>query len=94
MNSGVRRALLSAADRLAAADAAPTLRELARAAGVADWQARWAVHDLRRAGKLHIVRTRRVAYRNRPVAEYEPVSRTRAAAPCPLRACMHAWAAA
>lgn len=68
----VRRAVLQAAAELTTPAHAPTLRELAAHAGVAAHSARWAVADLRRAGALRIVRTRRVAYRNRPVAEYAP----------------------
>lgn len=72
----VRRALLQAALDLNMGDRAATLRELARAACVGQSAARIAVKNMRRDGVLSLVRTRSVAYRNRPVAEYAPL--------CPL----------
>lgn len=69
----VRRALLHAAIELNMGDRAATLRELARAACVGHSAARIAVVNMRRAGVLSVVRTRSVAYRNRPVAEYAPL---------------------
>lgn len=68
----VRRALLQAAIALNMGDKAPTLRELARTACVGQSAARVAVSNMRRAGSLVIVRTRRESYRARPVAEYAP----------------------
>ena len=68
----VRRALLQAAVALNMGDKAPTLRELARKACVGQSAARVAVSNMRRSGALVIVRTRREAYRARPVAEYAP----------------------
>ena len=68
----VRRALLQAAVALSMGDKAPTLRELARTACVGQSAARVAVSNMRRSGSLVIVRTRREAYRARPVAEYAP----------------------
>lgn len=68
----VRRALLQAAVALNMGDKAPTLRELARKACVGQKAARVAVSNMRRSGSLVIVRTRREAYRTRPVAEYAP----------------------
>ena len=70
----VRRALLQAAVALHMGDKAPTLRELARAACVGQTAARVAVSNMRRAGSLVIVRTRRESYRARPVAEYAPAA--------------------
>lgn len=72
----VRRALLLAAIDLNMGDRAATLRELSRAACVGQSAARIAVKNMRRDGVLSLVRTRSVAYRNRPVAEYAPL--------CPL----------
>ena len=72
----VRRALLQAALDLNMGDRAATLRELARAACVGQSAARIAVKNMRRDGVLSLVRTRSVAYRNRPVGEYAPL--------CPL----------
>jgi hypothetical protein len=69
----VRRALLQAALELNMGDRAATLRELARAACVGQSAARVAVSNMNRAGVLSVVRSRSVAYRNRPVAEYAPL---------------------
>lgn len=74
----VRRALLQAALDLNMGDRSATLRELARAACVGQSAARIAVKNMRRDGVLSLMRTRSVAYRNRPVAEYAPL--------CPLPA--------
>ena len=48
----------------------PTLLELAKESQVGFMAARRTVDNMRRAGVLVVVRTRRVEYRNRPVAEY------------------------
>lgn len=69
----VRRALLQAALDLNMGDRAATLRELARAACVGQSAARIAVKNMRRDGVLSLVRSRSVAYRNRPVGEYAPL---------------------
>jgi hypothetical protein len=68
----VRKALLTAAQVLATADKAPTLQELAQHACVGKGAARRTLDNLKRCGALAIARQRRVAYRNRPVAEYAP----------------------
>jgi hypothetical protein len=72
-------AILSAAERLArevdGQRHGPTLQELARAAQVATRDAMNTVKNLTRSGKLEPVAERRVAYRNRPVAEYAPRQR-------------------
>ena len=68
----VRKALLTAAETLAVEDKAPTLHELAQHACVGLKAARMTVQNLTRCGALVIARPRRVAYRNRPVAEYAP----------------------
>lgn len=70
----VSLALLAAARKLCTPDRAATLAELAAASGVALGAARTTVVRLRRTGKLHIVRERKVTYRNRPVAEYAPTT--------------------
>jgi hypothetical protein len=67
----VSAALVAAAQQLQTPERSPTLAELAAKAHVARGAARRAIDNLCRAGKLHIVRRRVVAYRNRPVAEYE-----------------------
>ena len=69
----VRRALLDACAALARADRGPTLRELAAQACVGLSAAEYTVANMCRAGLLRAARTRRVPYRNRPVAEYEPI---------------------
>ena len=67
-----RLALLKAAAELSTPERAPTLRELALKACVGQDAAMHTVKNLTRCGVLTIARTRRVAYRNRPVAEYAP----------------------
>lgn len=61
-----------------------TLHEMAHHAQVGLVAARATVKNMRRAGQLHIAGHRRVAYRNRPVAEYVPA----AAQPAPDKGCM------
>jgi len=68
----VRQALLDAALALTTPDRSPTLLELAAKSQVGFLAARRTVDNMRRAGVLAVVRTRRVEYRNRPVAEYAP----------------------
>ena len=68
----VSQALLQAAHALATAGGGATLRELSAKACVGTEAARRAVDNMKRQGRLHVVRTRRVTYRNRPVAEYAP----------------------
>lgn len=79
----VSLALLAAARKLVTPDRAPTMSELAAAAGVAQGVARYTVQNLKRAGTLCIVRERKVERRNRPVAEYAP---TTSGAVCDTRA--------
>lgn len=66
----VSQSLLAAVDKLATPERAPTLQELAAAAGVAVDVARQTLKDMKRYGRVCTPRTRRVPYRNRPVAEY------------------------
>lgn len=68
----IRDALLASARALTTPDRAPTLLELATHAQVGLQSARDNVPKLKARGHLRIARTRRVDYRNRPVAEYEP----------------------
>lgn len=70
----VRQALLNACTQLATPDRGPTLREMAAVACVGMQAARRTVENMSRAGQLHRVRNRKVAYRNRPVAEYAPAA--------------------
>ena len=72
--SDVAQALLSTATRLSAAGRAVTLAEMAAGACVGRVAATVTVKNLRRSGHLKIVGLRRVAYRNRPVAEYAPAT--------------------
>lgn len=67
-------ALLGAMQELRTPEQAPTLRELALHAQVGIDAAERAVTNMKRHGRVRIVRTRRVEYRNRPVAEYEPAA--------------------
>jgi hypothetical protein len=87
----VSRALLFAACALHAPGSGATLRELMAAAGTSRAMTRSRVRDLRRLGRLAIVGERRVAYRNRPVAEYAVPGGTDAPT---LGDVMRAWAAA
>lgn len=89
----VRQALLQAASDLATPQRAPTLRELAAHAQVGSDAARHTVQNLHRHGALQIVRTRRVHYRNRPVAEYAPAPRPAPRQRCELAALMQRWSA-
>lgn len=90
----VCQALLRACRQLATAERAPTQRELAQAACVGSAVARSMIRDLKRYGHLQIVRTRRVDYRNRPVAEYAPASAHAGAAGwADLGRCMVGWSA-
>src|SRR4051812_21248800 len=66
----VRQALAQAAAALTTRESSPTLLELARHSQVGFMAARRTVDNMRRAGDLVVVRTRKVDYRNRPVAEY------------------------
>ena len=68
----VHRALMVAAAELVEDGKAPTLLELVQRACVGYKSARMTVQNLTRCGALAKVRERRVAYRNRPVAEYAP----------------------
>lgn len=68
----VRQALLCAAAELATPERGPTLAELAARAQVGRDVALHTVKNMKRSGELTVPRTRRVAYRNRPVAEYAP----------------------
>lgn len=68
----IRQALLTAAGELASAERGATLREMAARAQVGHKAARNTVANLHRAGHLLRREDRRVAYRNRPVAQYVP----------------------
>lgn len=65
-------ALLGAARELCTPDQCPTLHELATHAQVGKDAAEATVKNMTRHGRMRIVRTRKVAYRNKPVAEYAP----------------------
>ncbi len=70
----VRVALWQACNQLATPERGPTLREMAAAACVGLQAATHTVKHMSRAGQVRIPRTRRVDYRNRPVAEYAPAT--------------------
>jgi hypothetical protein len=74
----IRQVLLTAVGELTTPDRGPTLYELACHTKVGSEAARRTLDNMRRHGAVHIPRTRRVSYRNRPVAEYglsvEPTS--------------------
>lgn len=91
----VRLALLRASAELATNDRGPTLRELAQHSQVGLKAARQTVSHMCRAGVLEIARTRKVPYRNRPVAEYcPPPSAAKPGRQClPLRDLLRSWAA-
>jgi len=86
----IRQALLQACAALARPGQGPTLRELAAHARVGLDAAEQTVKNMRRAGVLHVPRTRRVPYRNRPVAEYAPVAATRQGPSCGAAVLSHA----
>lgn len=68
----IRHALLRAAHDLRQQGQQPTLRDLAHHAQVGVAVATHTVKNMRRAGLLAVAGHRRVEYRNRPVAVYEP----------------------
>jgi hypothetical protein len=76
----IRQALLEGVRTLATTSHGPTLRELAAHTQVGTEAAAYTLDNLRRAGLVRSVRERRVDYRNRPVAEYEPALAPAAAA--------------
>jgi hypothetical protein len=88
-----RQALLKAAQELTTVARSPTFRELTARACVGKETALHTVRHMKRAGLLVIVRTRRVDYRNRPVAEYAPgvVAEPVDAAGAALGNVFHSW---
>ncbi len=72
----VHQALLRAATDMAAVVEGrlrgPTLQELAERAQVGLKAAHCTVHNMRQRGQLQVAGTRKVDYRNKPVAEYAP----------------------
>lgn len=87
-------ALLQAARDLYSGQHGPTLAEMAAHACVGRDAARLHVPKLKARGHLQIVGTRRVDYRNRPVAEYAPAGVTAAvqgAGWVDLGQCMADW---
>ena len=89
----VRQALLDAAHAMTTPDQSPTLLELATRSQVGFLAARRTIDNMRRAGVLVVVRTRKVDYRNRPVAEYSPPARLEAlkVERMPLREMFATW---
>lgn len=90
----VHMALLRAVEELATPERGATLRELAQHACVGLEAARLTLGNMRCAGYVVIARTRRVPYRNRPVAEYA-LPTAAPVEPCSqgMGALMAAWAA-
>ena len=66
----VSQKLLQAVQQLATPGRAPILKELAAHTQVGEAVASQTLKNLTRYGRLRIVRTRRVDWRARPVAEY------------------------
>lgn len=92
----IHSALLQAVRELETPDRGPTLREMAHRACVGIKAAQCNVKNMVRQGVLVIVKTRRVPYRNKPVAEYGlPAERIpKATGPAPaalLAAALSAW---
>ena len=89
----VRQALFDAALALTTPARSPTLLELAQHSQVGFLAARRTVDNMRRAGVLVVVRTRKVDYRNRPVAEYCTPQRLEALGVqrCALRDAFASW---
>ncbi len=90
----VHLALLEAVKALATPDRGVSLREMAVHACVGLVAARNTLASMKRTGSLVIVRTRRVAYRNRPISEYAlPPDAAPAVAPVgfALGAALSAW---
>lgn len=72
----ISTAILQAVAELQGPDRCPTAREIAVHSKVGLAAAKATIGNMRRAGRLHQARLRRVFYRTRPVAEYctfEPV---------------------
>lgn len=93
----IRKALLDACTDLAGdvqdPEHGPSLREIAHRACVGLDAARDTMKNMARAGVVHRVNSRRVAYRNRPVAEYRPGAMATAAndAFAALSGAVRAW---
>lgn len=77
----VSLALLRAVEELQGPDRCPTAREIAAHAKVGFAAAKASIGNMRRAGRLHQARLRRVSYRSRPVAEYCTFEPAAAASP-------------
>ncbi|UOB06905.1 hypothetical protein [[Acidovorax] ebreus] len=88
----VHLALLRAVGELATPERGATLREVAAHAGVGRQAATYTMGNLRRYGAVVIARTRRVSYRNRPVAEYALPAPGGEAGPPGVHALLAAWA--
>jgi hypothetical protein len=90
----VHQALLDAAAELTTPDSSPTLTELAAKSQVGLGAALVTVKNMVRSGALVIVRTRRVDYRNRPVAEYATPAAVDAVTQgqCDMHALVSCWA--
>ncbi|WP_302409307.1 hypothetical protein [Comamonas kerstersii] len=90
----VSQSLLAAVDQLATPERAPTLQEIAAKSGVALDVARQTLKDMKRHGRVFSPRTRKVPYRNRPVAEYArhmPMAAAANEAASGLSVLMSAW---
>jgi predicted transcriptional regulator len=74
----IREAILAACHAMTTPERAATLAELCQRANVSRSAATSTLKNLVRSGVLTIPRTRKVPYRNKPVAEYAPATATRA----------------
>lgn len=88
----IRQVLLTAVGELSTPDRGPTLAELASHTQVGHKAAMETMKNMRRHGAVHIPRTRRVDYRNRPVAEYALKKEPTSVGYVDLGAAMQAWA--
>jgi hypothetical protein len=87
----IRQVLLTAVGELSTPDRGPTLAELASHTKVGQKAAMETMKNMRRHGAVHIPRTRRVEYRNRPVAEYALTKEPISVGCVDLGAAMQAW---
>ena len=87
----IRQALMKAVHELATDDRGATLVEIAERACVGRDAARTHIPKLKSRGHLRIVRERRVAYRNRPVAEYAIAHAGQLPGSMVLANCLQSW---
>jgi hypothetical protein len=86
----ISQAVLAACRELTTPERAPTLAEITARACLSRIAALYTVRNLARSGQIVIPRTRKVTYRNRPVAEYAPAPAA-ASENVDLAALLSAW---